>query len=216
MTQGGFDLVDIEITRDTPPAQNDCTSPTTTMAVPGQLEQAGVDLQAELTADGYVSQEEFVRAVEGMAACMTNHGLTGVNWSVDDVGGGWSMGYDSPTDDPAEQAIYALCYYSYIPDTVRGEPPIPSSQFCRRYASPAPRELGWLPCSALIDGDPNYDLASPDGGIGVTITFLFAEPVQITDIAFENEPGDAYMRNAHAPGSRSHDRRVSHSPSSSN
>src|SRR3990172_6428419 len=86
----------------------------TTIAVPTELEQAGTDLQAEILADGKVSRDEFVRAVARMAACMTDHGLTGVTWSVDDAGGGWSSGYNSPADDAAEQAIDHLCYYSYV------------------------------------------------------------------------------------------------------
>jgi len=87
---------------------------TTTIAVPTELEQAGTDLQNAILADGKVSRDEFVRAVARMAACMTDHGLTGVTWSVDDAGGGWSSGYNSPADDAAEQAIDHLCYYSYV------------------------------------------------------------------------------------------------------
>lgn len=86
----------------------------TTIVIPAELEQAGTDLQAEILTDGKVSRDEFVRAVSRMAACMTDHGLTGVTWSVEDEGGGWSSGYNSPTDDAAEQAIDHLCYYSYV------------------------------------------------------------------------------------------------------
>jgi len=201
LTAGGFGAVDVEITSDAPLGSNDCTSPVTTMAVPAQLEQAGVDLVAEISADGYVTQEEFVRAVEGMAACMTAHGLNGVAWSVDEVGGGWSMDYESPADGPAEQAIYSLCYYSYIPqEELRGEPPIPEMSTLQPVRITCTAELDGYPCSALIDGDPNTTWQVPDGGIGVTITFMFAEPVQITELAFENEPGDAFIRNARARG----------------
>ena len=203
MPQSGVGPVDIALTRDAPPTQNDCVSSTTTMAVPSQLEQAGVDLQAEIIADGFVSQEEFVRAVSGMAACMTDHGFNGVTWSVDEVGGGWSMDYQSlsPADDPAEQAIYSLCYYSYIPDSgLRGEPPIPEISTLQPVRVTCTAELEGHPCSALIDGDPNTTWQAPDGGIGVTITFLFAEPIQIRDLALANEPGDAYMRNGRVRG----------------
>src|SRR3989304_256430 len=107
----------------------------------------------------------------------------------------------SPADDPAEQAIYTLCYYSYIPDSgLRGEPPIPEISTLQPVRVTCTAELEGHPCSALIDGDPNTTWEVPDGGIGVTITFLFAEPIQIRDLALANEPGDAYMRNGRVRG----------------
>jgi hypothetical protein len=94
-------------------------SAVTTIAVPTQLEPTGTALQNEILADGQVSRDEFVRAVSRMAACMTENGLTGVTWSVDADGGGWSNSYISPAGDAAEQAIESLCYYSYV-DRVGG------------------------------------------------------------------------------------------------
>ncbi|MEE9206381.1 MAG: hypothetical protein V3U50_05300 [Acidimicrobiia bacterium] len=88
----------------------------TTIAVPSDLEQAGVDLQDAILADGDVSRVEFEQAVDAMAACMKGHGLTGVTWSVRDDGG-WSSGYNSSEgidEQAAEDAIYNLCYYSYV------------------------------------------------------------------------------------------------------
>jgi len=99
-------------------------SAVTTIAVPTELETAGIDLQDEILADGKVSRDESVRAVARMAACMIEHGLTGVTWSVDASGGGWSGGYASLAGDEragagdtvaaAEEAIYHLCFYSYV------------------------------------------------------------------------------------------------------
>ena len=89
-------------------------SAVTTIAVPTQLEPAGIALQDVILADGQVSRDEFVRAVSRMGACMIENGLTGVTWSVDADGGGWSNGYNSPAGDAAEQAIESLCYYSYV------------------------------------------------------------------------------------------------------
>jgi hypothetical protein len=85
---------------------------TTTMPIPSQLEPAGVELQNEILADGNITQEEFTRAIAGMAECMTAHGVTGVTWSVDDYEStffSWSMGYDS-----LDTTTESLCYYSYV------------------------------------------------------------------------------------------------------
>ena len=87
---------------------------TTTMPIPSRLEPAGVELQDEILADGNVTQEEFTRAIAGMAECMTAHGATGVTWSVDDYErASWSMGHDSPSAD-IHETTYPLCYYSYV------------------------------------------------------------------------------------------------------
>ena len=86
---------------------------TTTMPIPSQLEPGGVELQNEILADGNVSREEFTRAIAGNAECMTTHGVTGVTWSVDDDGIGWSMEYDSPSAD-THRTTESLCYYSYV------------------------------------------------------------------------------------------------------
>jgi hypothetical protein len=87
----------------------------TTIAVPTELEPAGVELQHEILADDKVTRDEFVRAVSLMAACMIDRGLTGVTWSVDADGGGWSSEYASPTGNAAEaETIEIICFYSYI------------------------------------------------------------------------------------------------------
>jgi len=85
---------------------------TTTVAIPAELESAGAILDDEILADGVVTREEFTRAVEAWAACMEGHGMTGVAWSVTDDG--WTSGYDSSGDEASDQAIEALCYYSYV------------------------------------------------------------------------------------------------------
>jgi hypothetical protein len=87
---------------------------TTTVAVPDELEQEGTDLQDVILADGKVTQEEFAQAVAAMATCLQSHGLTGVTWSVDADGEGWSSGYTVTDDEAADAAIYNLCYYSYV------------------------------------------------------------------------------------------------------
>jgi hypothetical protein len=87
---------------------------TTTVAVPDELEQAGTDLQDEILADGEVTQEELEKAVAAMATCMESHGLTGVRWSIDADGEGYSSGYTVTDDEAADAAIYNLCYYSYV------------------------------------------------------------------------------------------------------
>ena len=106
----------------------------TTIAAPAELEPAGVALQEEILADEKVTRHEFVRAVSLMAACMIDHGLTGVKWKVDAEGGdwGWSSEYASPTADGTEEAIEQLCYFSYVDPVTRGawEPaqlPVPVS-----------------------------------------------------------------------------------------
>jgi hypothetical protein len=96
-------------------------SAVTTIAIPTELEPAGVDLQDEILADGKVSRDEFVRAVARMAACMIENGLTGVTWSVDASQGDWSGGYASPPGSAAEEeAIEHLCFYSYVDRVYQG------------------------------------------------------------------------------------------------
>lgn len=86
---------------------------TTTAPVPDQLEQAGIDLRNAILADGEVTQEEFDQAVEAAAACLENHGLTGVAWNeYGDLG--WAHDDSSPDRQAAEEAIYNLCYFSYL------------------------------------------------------------------------------------------------------
>ena len=86
---------------------------TTTAPVPDQLEQAGIDLRNAILADGEVTQEEFNQAVEAAAACLENHGLTGVTWNeYGDLG--WAPDDGSQDRQAAEEAIHNLCYFSYL------------------------------------------------------------------------------------------------------
>ena len=86
---------------------------TTTAAVPDQLEQAGIDLRNAILADGVVSGDEFQQAVEAAAGCLEDHGLRDVRWNAyGDLG--WSHADDSADSDAAEEAVYNLCYYSYL------------------------------------------------------------------------------------------------------
>lgn len=62
-------------------------------------------------------------------------------------------------------------------------------------------ELTSFPCAALLDGDPATSWNATDGGIGVDITFLFAPPVQITELAIQNiEDNCRFLRNARMKG----------------
>ena len=86
---------------------------TTTAPVPDQLEQAGIDLRNAILADGVVSGDEFQQAVEAAAGCLEDHGLRDVRWNAyGDLG--WSHADDSSETEAAEEAIYNLCYYSYL------------------------------------------------------------------------------------------------------
>ena len=86
---------------------------TTTAAVPDQLEQAGIDLRNAILADGIVTREEFEQAVEAAAGCLEDHGLRDVRWNAyGDLG--WSHADDSSATAAAEEAVYNLCYYSYL------------------------------------------------------------------------------------------------------
>ena len=56
-------------------------------------------------------------------------------------------------------------------------------------------------CEALIDGNPDTSWNAIDGGIGVDITFLFAPPVQITEVLIQNiEDECRFLRNARMKG----------------
>ncbi len=87
----------------------------TTRVVPSPLEQAGIDLQDDILADGNITRSEFELAAAAMATCMKGHGLTDVTWSVDDDREGWSLstGYAS-FDEAGEEAIFDLCFHSYV------------------------------------------------------------------------------------------------------
>lgn len=62
-------------------------------------------------------------------------------------------------------------------------------------------ELTAFPCEALVDGDPATSWNATDGGVGVDITFLFAPPVQITEVIIQNiEDECRFLRNARMRG----------------
>ena len=62
-------------------------------------------------------------------------------------------------------------------------------------------ELTSFPCAALLDGDPATSWNATDGGIGVEITFLFAPPVQITEMIIQNVEDECrFLRNARIKG----------------
>ncbi len=86
----------------------------TTVAVPSELIQDGVDLQNEILADGIVTLQELEQAVAAMAECMQSRGLNDVTWSVDPDGNGFASGYTETFGDTEDAAIKTLCQYSYI------------------------------------------------------------------------------------------------------
>jgi hypothetical protein len=62
-------------------------------------------------------------------------------------------------------------------------------------------ELTSFPCDALIDGNPATSWNATDGGVGVEITFLFAPPVQITEMIIQNVEDECrFLRNARIDG----------------
>jgi hypothetical protein len=94
-------------------SSGDDAAVTTTAAVPDQLEQTGIDLRNAILADGIVTREEFEQAVEAAAGCLEDHGLRDVSWNAyGDLG--WSHADDSSATAAAEEAVYNLCYYSYL------------------------------------------------------------------------------------------------------
>lgn len=98
--------------------------PTTVTSPPRtDLDPAGVALQDEILADGAVTREEFEAAVAAMAECLTDHGLAGVHWSVDDRGG-FSHGYEtgSPDADDEASAIDNYCRYSFVERVATAQP----------------------------------------------------------------------------------------------
>ncbi|HAX82386.1 MAG TPA: hypothetical protein DCY40_07465 [Actinobacteria bacterium] len=67
--------------------------------------------------------------------------------------------------------------------------------------NPPSSELSSYPCEALIDGDPATSWNAIDGGIGVEITFLFAPPVQITEMIIQNVEDECrFLRNHRMKG----------------
>ncbi len=86
----------------------------TTVSVPSELIQDGVDLQNRILADGNVTLQELEQAVAAMAECMQSRGLNDVTWSVDPDGNGFSSGYTATFGDTEDAAIATLCRYSYI------------------------------------------------------------------------------------------------------
>jgi len=67
--------------------------------------------------------------------------------------------------------------------------------------NPPSSESSSFPCTALIDGDAATSWNATDGGIGVEITFLFAPPVQITEMIIQNVVDECrFLRNARMKG----------------
>jgi hypothetical protein len=90
---------------------------TTALAVPPQeLDQAGLELQRAILADGEVTRDELVEALEGWKACMEDRGLIEVSYRIGPQGLD-GMGYGSH-DEFAGEAEDAACRASYINDVV--------------------------------------------------------------------------------------------------
>jgi hypothetical protein len=99
-----------------PTSDSDQPSVATTAGpvAPQELDQAGLDLQAEILADGVVTEAELEQALEGWKACMEERGLLGVSFEIDPQQG-WTGGYGSLSPDPsAGEAEDAACRQSYL------------------------------------------------------------------------------------------------------
>jgi hypothetical protein len=79
---------------------------------PADLDQAGLDLQAEIVSDGEVTRDEFEQAMQGWKSCMEEHGITGVTYDFD-ARGDTSFGWASPTEGTGEVED-AICRASYV------------------------------------------------------------------------------------------------------
>lgn len=95
----------------------DDTNPVvTTMALPPnrELDQDGLDYQADAAEDGEITREEFDGALQGWKECMEERGVTDVRYEID-PSGGWSSEYASPSPyGDRENAIDNLCQVSWV------------------------------------------------------------------------------------------------------
>ncbi len=93
---------------------------TATPVEPHELDQAGLELQDEILADGAVTREEYLRALEGWKTCMEERGITHVSFEIDRQGGASrSYGSPTPTAGEAEDAACAASYLNSIEAAVR-------------------------------------------------------------------------------------------------
>lgn len=89
--------------------------PATTSSIsisPQELDPAGLELQAEILADGEVTREEIERALEGWKECMEELGFE-ASWEIDPRGGA-STRYGSSPDGSAGETESALCEASFL------------------------------------------------------------------------------------------------------
>jgi hypothetical protein len=99
----------------TRPDDQDPPVVTTTQDMPDEpLDPEGLEFQATVTEDGVVTLEEFEQALESWKTCMEEHGVTEVEYSIEQTGG-WSSSYASPSPDGAvETAFDNLCRASWV------------------------------------------------------------------------------------------------------
>ena len=76
------------------------------------VDPAGIELQAEIVADGVVTEDEFIEALDGWKACMEGFGIEQVEYEIDRRGG-WGASYVSD-DEALTDAADVACRTSFI------------------------------------------------------------------------------------------------------
>lgn len=76
------------------------------------LDPVGLAFQEAVLADGTVTMSEFEDAIAGMESCIEERGIRVGPWSVS-PDGAWTFSYSSG-DEIRGEAIYDICYYSYV------------------------------------------------------------------------------------------------------
>jgi hypothetical protein len=87
---------------------------TTTAPVAPELDidRVGIELQAEIMADGVVTEDEFVEDLDGWKQCMEGFGIEQVEYEIDRRGG-WGASYVSD-DELLADAAELTCSTSYV------------------------------------------------------------------------------------------------------
>lgn len=80
---------------------------------PQEIDPAGIALQDRILADGEVTQDEYIEAMEGWKRCMEERGIERVAYDEVTARGGGGRQYGSPTAEAGEAAD-AACEASYL------------------------------------------------------------------------------------------------------
>jgi hypothetical protein len=79
---------------------------------PSDLDPKGVELQDAIVADGRVTREELIRALEGWKSCMERLGIAGATYELD-PDGSYGFSWPSPGLDTGT-AEDNFCTVSYL------------------------------------------------------------------------------------------------------